>query len=154
MDNNIFLNAIIISAFLLLLGWSIYLTIKISKYEKEKKEMMKNLKKAGVEGLLRKNLQQIEKTREDIEELYQISEKLGEISSKSITKIGVVRFNPFGDTGGDQSFSIALLNSRNDGIVISSLHGRGGTRIYSKPIKQGTSEYNLTNEEKKAIEKA
>ncbi len=66
----------------------------------------------------------------------------------------MVRFNPFKEIGGDQSFSIALLDSNNDGIVITSLYGREGNRVFGKPIKNGKSRYLLSGEEKKAIEQA
>jgi len=56
--------------------------------------------------------------------------------------------------GGDQSFSLALLDKRNSGVVITSLYAREGNRVYGKPIKEGTSEYPLSEEEKKAIEEA
>jgi len=67
-------------------------------------------------------------------------------------KVAVVRFNPFKELGGNQSFAIALLDGNKSGIVISSLHTREGTRVYSKPILEGKSEkYALTEEEKNAI---
>ena len=72
----------------------------------------------------------------------------------SIQKIGIVRFNPFSEVGGDQSFSIALLDGNNDGIVITSLYSREENRIYGKKIKQGASEYSLSEEEKTAIKNA
>lgn len=74
--------------------------------------------------------------------------------SSTIKKIGIVRFNPFNNTGGDQSFAIALLNSENSGIIISSLFLREGTRIYAKPIEKLKSSYPLSNEEEDAIKKA
>ncbi len=69
-----------------------------------------------------------------------------------VQKVGIKRFNPFGDTGGNQSFSLTLLDANNDGVVLSSLHGRGGTRIYAKPIRSAKSqEYELSQEEKDVI---
>jgi hypothetical protein len=68
--------------------------------------------------------------------------------------VGIVRFNPFSEVGGDQSFSIALLNENDDGVVITSLYTRQENRVYGKPIKNSQSEYSLSEEEKKAIEKA
>ena len=68
--------------------------------------------------------------------------------------MGVVRYNPFSDTGSDQSFSIALLDSDNNGMVITSLYSRDGNRVYAKPVKNNVSEYSLSNEEKEAIIKA
>jgi hypothetical protein len=69
----------------------------------------------------------------------------------SLRRVGIVRFNPFEDMGGDQSFSLALLDDNGDGIVISSLFGRAGSRIFAKPIKNGRSKYTLTDEEEQAI---
>lgn len=72
-------------------------------------------------------------------------------SQRSLQHIGMVRFNPFEDTGSDQSFAIALLDDRRDGIVISSLHGRANTRIFAKPVANGASQHNLSAEEAEAI---
>lgn len=69
----------------------------------------------------------------------------------SIQKIGMVRYNPFADDGGNLSFSIALLDEHQNGVVITSMHGRESNRIYAKPIKQGKSEFTLTQEEQQAI---
>ena len=69
-------------------------------------------------------------------------------------RLGVVRFNPFEDTGGDQSFAIALIDKQGDGVVISSLHSRKETRVYAKPLKNRESAYPLTEEEKEAIARA
>lgn len=86
-----------------------------------------------------------------------ISKELDNVKKEnefSIKKLGIVRFNPFSEVGGNQSFSIALLDGNDNGIVITSLYNREGNRIYAKPIKSGSSEYLLSNEEKQAIEQA
>jgi len=72
-------------------------------------------------------------------------------SRRSLQHIGLVRFNPFDDTGSDQSFAIALLDDERDGIVISSLHGRSNTRVFAKPVTDGGSPHNLSEEEEQAI---
>ena len=69
----------------------------------------------------------------------------------SIQHVGLVRFNPFEDTGSDQSFAIALLDGERDGVVISSLHGRANTRIFAKPVQGGVSNHALSDEEERAI---
>jgi hypothetical protein len=66
----------------------------------------------------------------------------------------VLRYNPFDNVGGDQSFSIALLDANNNGFVITSLYAREGTRVFAKPIKNGESEFPLSEEEKEAINRA
>ncbi len=94
----------------------------------------------------------------DLEKNFgKISEELENLKKEnkfSVQRVGVVRFNPFKEIGGDQSFSAALLDGNNDGIVITSLYTREGNRVYGKPIKAGLSEYLLSEEEKKAIEMA
>jgi hypothetical protein len=90
----------------------------------------------------------------NFEKLSQELENLKKESSFPIQKIGILRFNPFSEVGGNQSFSIALLDGNNNGIVITSLYSREGNRVYGKPIKNGQSEYSLSEEEKLAIEKA
>jgi hypothetical protein len=69
----------------------------------------------------------------------------------SLQHIGLVRFNPFDDTGSDQSFAIAMLDGQRDGIVISSLHGRANTRVFAKPVEGGESPHALSAEEEQAI---
>lgn len=72
-----------------------------------------------------------------------------------IQKIGIVRFNPFADTGGAQSFTVALLDFENNGIIMTSLYGRSGNRWYVKEVTQGIGkDVELSKEEQTAIEKA
>jgi len=105
-----------------------------------------------------KNLNDIIKYLKKLEDNFRvISEEIEKIKKEnkfSVQKIGVVRFNPFKEVGSNQSFSIALLNGEDTGIVITSLYNREGNRIYGKPIKNGKSWYLLSDEEKKAIEEA
>lgn len=83
-------------------------------------------------------------------ELVVINKKL----KKSIRGLETVRFNPFPDQGSNQSFAIGMLNEEEDGLVISSLYSRERMSIFAKPIKNGKSQYELTTEEKEALEKA
>ena len=69
-------------------------------------------------------------------------------------RLGFLRFNPFRDAGGDQSFALALADQEGNGFVMSSLHSRDVTRVYGKPLVGWESIYPLTDEEKQAIEKA
>ncbi len=68
--------------------------------------------------------------------------------------VGVVRFNPFPDKGGDQSFVVAILDGHADGVVLSGLHSRVDSRVYAKPVVGGQSTYTLTDEERTAIARA
>jgi hypothetical protein len=76
---------------------------------------------------------------------------LEERTRTSLRHIGMIRFNPFEDTGSDQSFAIALLDDARDGIVLSSLHGRANTRLFAKPVENGVSRHTLSDEESQAI---
>ena len=86
-----------------------------------------------------------------------LSEELDALKKKSkfsVQKVALIRFNPFREVGGDQSFSVALLDGNNSGVVITSLYSREENRVYGKPVKNGESEYLLSEEEKEAIERA
>jgi hypothetical protein len=65
-----------------------------------------------------------------------------------------VRFNPFEDTGGNQSFALAMLDARGDGLIINSLHSRGSTRIYAKSVTRGAADAALSGEETEALRMA
>ena len=80
--------------------------------------------------------------------------RLSAAQGLSSQKISLVRFNPFGDTGGDQSFSLAVLDAHDSGYVLTSIHGRQGTRVYVKPIDFGDSKYPLSDEERQALNQA
>ncbi|HSK53499.1 MAG TPA: DUF4446 family protein [Clostridia bacterium] len=73
---------------------------------------------------------------------------------RSFQRVGLVRFNPFEDTGGNQSFALALLDANGDGLVMSSLHSRTGTRVYAKAVSGGKSETALSDEETQAVQQA
>jgi hypothetical protein len=93
-------------------------------------------------------------TRQELENLKRAFADLDMAVSRSVQYVGLVRFNPFADTGGDQSFALALFDKRGDGVVISSLHGRTATRFYAKPLKGGASPLSLSDEEVQALKQA
>jgi len=111
----------------------------------KKKKEPKNLKEVLV---------QFETLKKDFRKLSKEVKTLRKEGDLSIKRVGVVRFNPFKEIGGNQSFSIAFLDAHNDGLVITSFYGRETNRVYAKPVKKGRSKYLLSKEEKKAIEKA
>jgi len=114
--------------------------------------MLEFLKKKKEPENLEQLLSQFKDLKEDFKKISNRMKELRKDNKFSIQGIGIVRFNPFKKSGGDQSFSIALLDGDKDGVVITSLYGREGNRIFAKPIKKGKSEYLLTEEEKRVIE--
>lgn len=113
------------------------------KFFKKRKKEPKNLKEI---------LSQFKDLEKNFGKLSKDLENFKKESKFSVQKIGIVRFNPFKEIGGDQSFSVALLDGNDSGIVITSLYSREGNRVYGKPIEAGSSKYLLSEEEKQAIE--
>ena len=116
--------------------------------------MFNFLKKKKEPENLKEILSQFQELKGNFEKISKELENLKKENKFNIQKFGIVRFNPFKEIGGNQSFSIALLDGRDDGIVITSLYTKEGNRIFGKPIKGGKSEYLLSEEEKEAIEYA
>jgi hypothetical protein len=102
-------------------------------------------------GMLEDQLGRMNGVSGRLGELNRLHADLERRSATSIQHIGLVRFNPFEDTGSDQSFAIALLDGQRDGVVISSLHGRTNTRVFAKPVEGGASGHALSDEEAQAI---
>ena len=105
-----------------------------------------------------KNFKEVLAVLKNLEERLKKTDKKLQILEKNskffLQKVGIVRFNPFPEVGSNQSFSIALLDNNNNGVVITSLYSREENRVYGKPIKNGISEYSLSKEEIKAIKRA
>jgi hypothetical protein len=108
----------------------------------------------SLESTLTSHLQRVEDVDERLTELNEEYKRLSVTNSLASQKISIVRFNPFGDTGGDQSFSLAVLDAQDSGYVLTSIHGRQGTRVYVKPVDFGSSKYTLSAEEKQALSQA
>ena len=96
-------------------------------------------------------LRRLARAEAQMEELEPRLAETERISAISIHKIGFLRFNPFQDMGGDNSFVAALLDRNNNGIVLSSLTMREGARLYAKEIRKGISRSPLSDEEKKVL---
>ena len=115
------------------------------------------LEKGKIKNLKEILFKQIDKTKNQEEIINRVIDRvknLENISEKTFQKIGVIRFNPFDNLGGNQSFVIALLDKQNNGFVISSLFIKDGNRVYAKAVKNGLSEHALSNEEREALKRA
>jgi len=137
-----------VSVILLLLFWIIRLEIIIKKLLGSKNgsldEAIKNL---------RDNTEILKKHAQNTTDKLEIVDKK---LKKTISGNETIRFNPFKGTGSgsNQSFATALINSEGDGVIISTIYSRDHVSIFSKPIKKMVSEYELTEEEKSALQKA
>ena len=95
---------------------------------------------AMIQGIERDN----KLTEKDIAQIYSILDVC-------VQKVGIHKFNAFHNVGSDQSYSIALLDKSDNGVVISGIYGRDSSTSYAKPVNAGVSEYVLTDEEENAI---
>jgi hypothetical protein len=154
-NNIVFLFLAFSCLFLIFLAWLIILQVQLSRIKSKAKIFFAESSVKNIEELILNHSKNLKLLDKDIQELYAISNQINALAHRGLHKFGLIRFNPFKDVGGDQSFSLAILNGKNDGIVISSLFTREGARIYSKSILSGVAEkYPLTEEEKEAIKKA
>lgn len=135
------------------------LALIIGAYQFWKLRSLNKLRKsffAGQSGVdLESILHTLQNELKDIREGQMVLDRdlsaLSQQLNLAVQKVGMVRFNPFEDGGGNFSFSLALLNWHNSGVVLTSMHGRQQNRIYTKKIEAGKSETALTEEEQRAI---
>ncbi len=126
---------------------------KTRELEERQKMFLKGKSGADLEAVILRHDQEIGTIDTEIQELFEISENIRALATIGIHKVGIVRFNPFQDTGSNQSWSIALLDGKSTGIVISSLLSRESARVYAKPVVHGQpQDFPLTAEEKRAID--
>ena len=114
------------------------------------------MKKLGngnnLDEMLKKYLNDVREIKKDNSEIKAYYTKLDSDIASCIQKVGIVRYNAFRDVGSDLSFAIALLDRNNNGVVLNGLYGSESSNIYAKPIKNGLSKYQLSDEEKSALE--
>ena len=147
MDNIIF---VIISILSLLVSFiSIYFSLKIyKKYEL-------NMKKLG-EGkdfaeMLKSYVSQVEEVNKRDDQIIEFCNRLNNELAKCIKKVGLYKYNAFGNTKNDLSFTLALLDRNNSGIVINSIYGQDNSNVYTKSVFDGKSKSKLSEEEQMAI---
>ena len=109
---------------------------------------------AGLDEVLAGQAKRTDELASRVDGTEALARELASSTRLALRKIGVVRFNPFQDSGGDQSFAIALLDQSGTGLIISSLHGRAETRLFAKQVTEGRSKHALSDEEQQAIRAA
>jgi hypothetical protein len=87
----------------------------------------------------------------ELEDVAARTTRLETDGQRAVSRLGLVRYNPFDDTGGNQSFVVAALDARGDGVLLTSLHSRNGTRIYAKGVRAGQPDASLSDEEAEAL---
>lgn len=137
-----------------LVVWTALLQRSEARLRRRLRRVLPDGTETSLDQVLERQLAEIESLGQRLDALNKLHHELEALTQRTIQKVGVVRYNPFSDAGGDQSFVIALLDSMGSGVVISSLHSRTETRVFAKPVQVGRSRYPLSDEEQDAIRKA
>lgn len=144
----------IVATFVVIVILFIIMLISNRKLKKRYMLLMKDADKESLEDMIRNYQKKIDETYVDAKVALEDLKLLSNQVNHCIQKVGVVRFKAFEDIGSDLSYSVALLDNKNDGVVITSIFGRNISTSYAKPISKGTSKYALSDEEVYAMNKA
>jgi Protein of unknown function (DUF4446) len=138
----------------LLLVMVLLLARRVSRVDRRLRGITRGEDGESLEAVLGAHLEKVHGLGREVERLTSRTGALEVAGLRAFQRVGLVRFNPFEETGGNQSFALALLDAEGNGWVLSSLHARSGTRVYAKAIKGGRSEAALSEEETAAIRQA
>jgi hypothetical protein len=136
---------------LLLVLWQ---AVRIGRLRRRLEGITRGEHGRSLEAILDAHLDKVFQVGRELDELAARAAILEANGRRAFQRIGLVRFNPFEDTGGNQSFVVALLDANGDGFVLSSLHARAGTRVYAKALSGGRADAQLSNEETEALRRA
>ena len=151
-DNFLLILSIMVG--ILIIGFIAVLYSNIKLKNKYNKFMKKIGNGKNIEEDLENYMYRVERVERQNAEIISYCKNLDEEVAKCIQKVGIVRYSAFKDTGSDLSFAVAMLDENNDGIVFNGIYSREMSNIYAKPVKNGGSEYTLSEEEKEAIRRA
>ncbi|WP_338626306.1 DUF4446 family protein [Selenomonas sp. TAMA-11512] len=142
--------ALLVLVFILLILIIVF-SVKLSGTRKRYNRMMQGVEEENLEGMLLAHIATVEDLKNRTKELREEAERQDAILKRAITRVGVIRFRAFPDMGGDLSYAVALIDSHDNGVVLSSIFAREDSRSYVKPIESGKSNYALTEEEAEAL---
>jgi hypothetical protein len=146
---GIFLVVIIALAVIAAVLW-----IRLGRLSRSYQTLTAGTDGGSLETVLEQHVSDVRTATTRVEELDTVARRVERSSRSHLQRVGFLRYNPFRDAGGDQSFALALADQDGNGVVISSLHSRDVTRVYGKALVAWESVYPLTEEEKQAIDKA
>ncbi len=141
--------------------WVFDLQARIGRLQKQQENLFTGFFEEGEEkkdgdvmAALAKLSARLNETNARAERLIAHSQQVNAVFAHTIQGMGLVRYRAFQDTGGDQSFSLALADGEGNGVIISALYGRGATRVYAKPVEGWQSPKTLSEEEEQALGEA
>ncbi|MEN3001297.1 MAG: DUF4446 family protein [Armatimonadota bacterium] len=147
-------NLLLLGAVAVLLGWNLWLTLRWRTLQKRWRELMTGSEGNSLERLLYETLRRVSLMDETLKAHGNHLQQLQSQTDRCIQQVGILRYDAFPDSGGQQSFAIALLNRHGDGIVLSGIHSRQEMRVYAKPIHKMRSSIGLSEEEQIAMREA
>jgi hypothetical protein len=136
---------------LLALAGAVFMLARQQRILGQYQHLMTGTSGGNLEELLNDHVSQVHDVATQSKALEELAHRLEQESYYHLQHLSIVRFNPFHNTGGDQSFAIVLADGLGNGVVLSSLHARDVTRVYAKPLEQWSAIHTLTEEEEKAI---
>lgn len=140
------------AAFVAIVIWTFILSIALWKTISHYNKLTRGLTDKSLKSVLENLIKDLNKGKKDIDYLKAYCDTIQKEGLLHIQKIGLLRFNPFRDTGGDQSFILSLLDGTDTGVIISGLYSRSGTRWYAKRVVKGKGlEHELSDEEKTSL---
>lgn len=141
-------------AYLGLIGLAVALVAQRRRHrelEVRYRRLLEGTNEKGMGDVLLKHVDRIHENAEQIQQLQLEYERLLSESAGAVRHIGLVRYNPFDDMGGDYSVALALADDQGRGLVMSSLHGRTATRLYVRSLNDWVSSSPLSAEEQEAV---
>ena len=119
----------------------------LGRVESRYKRLMRGTNNNSLEKMLLERLSSIEDAKETSQKALKECEKLEIKMKECIQKVAIMRYKAFENVGSDLSFSIAMLDDKNDGVILTGIYGRQESTTYAKPIDKGISRYDLSEEE-------
>lgn len=126
----------------------------LNKLENRYRKLMRGVNNKNLEEMVLSYLDKIDEAKEENQLMKQMYEQISGELKTCIQKTSMIRYKAFDDVGSDLSFSIALLDGNNNGVILTSIYGRNESTTYAKPIDKGISRYDLSEEENKVLEQA
>ncbi|HLZ07266.1 MAG TPA: DUF4446 family protein, partial [Chloroflexota bacterium] len=139
-----FLWSALVAVVLVLAIWIVALQARLNRMVSHYNRLFSGSTFGTFEEAMDRYVGRLEETVSQVDALNQLCRSVEADLSGTIQRVGIVRFNPFGDVGSDQSFAVALLDSHGNGIILSSLFSRASTRVFAKAIVDGNSSHPLT----------
>lgn len=154
-DHSAFLFWLALAVILVLVAvWTARTRRSVQSLEARIDDLFGGLSSENTARMLTEYLTTVRSTAAAVSRIQEEHGRIAAVMPGVVRHVGLVRFSPFHDTGGDQSFALALLDGKRDGVVVTGLHSRSDSRLYAKPIQGGSSEYSLTPEEREAMNRA